>query len=125
MRIGQIAALTGVSRDTLRFYETRGLIRCERGANGYRAYPEGTAQLVNYIRTAQRLGFSLAEIGEHLPALWGGAEADRTVPDILREKIATIDGRIAELTSLRDELSRRLNDVCPLRTGTAVTDAGR
>lgn len=122
MRIGEIAALTGASRDTLRFYETRGLIRSKRGANGYRDYPEGTVQLVSYIRTAQRLGFSLAEIGEHLPALWGGAEADMAVAQVLREKIVAIDGRIAELTALREELSHRLNGVCPLRAGTAATD---
>lgn len=120
MRIGQIAALAGVSRDTLRFYEARGLIRSERGANGYRDYPEGTAQVVAYIRTAQRLGFTLAEIGEHLPALWQAQQPDTAVGDLLREKIATIDGRIAELSSLRDELARRLEQVCPLRA--ALTD---
>ncbi len=119
MRIGQIAALAGVSTDTLRFYEARGLIRSARGANGYRDYPEGTAGLVTYIRTAQRLGFSLAEIGEHLPALWGATEPDAAVAALLREKIAAIDGRIAELSALRDELALRLGNGCPLRAQAA------
>lgn len=114
MRIGQLAALAGVSKDTLRFYEARGLIRSERGANGYRLYPEGTARLVAYIRTAQRLGFSLSEIGGHLPALWQTAEPDAAVAGLLRDKIAVIDGRIAELTALRNELESRLGEACPL-----------
>lgn len=117
MRIGQLAALAGVSRDTLRFYEERGLIRSERHVNGYRDYSAETARLVGYIRTAQRLGFTLAEIGEHLPALWSARQPDDAVAALLRDKIALIDGRIAELSALRDELAARLGTVCPLQTG--------
>jgi DNA-binding transcriptional MerR regulator len=115
MRIGQLAAITGVSRDTLRFYEERGLIRSTRRANGYRDYPAEIASLVGYIRTAQKLGFSLAEIGEHLPALWSAREPDAAVAGLLREKIMAVETRIAELSTLRDELAARLELVCPLQ----------
>lgn len=69
MRIGNLAQAAGVSCDTLRFYEKQGLIRSTRAGNGYRLYAPETAQLVTYIRTAQKLGFSLAEIGKSMPAI--------------------------------------------------------
>lgn len=63
MRIGERAQACAVSRDTLRFYEQRGLIAAQRTANGYRDYPSDVVQLALYIKTAQRLGFSLGAIG--------------------------------------------------------------
>ena len=116
LRIGRLAGVTGVSRDTLRFYEKRGLIRSVRHGNSYRDYPEETPQLIGYIRTAQALGFSLSEIGEHLPALWGAKAPGSEVAALLREKIGAIEARIVALTALRDELIARLDAVCPLRT---------
>lgn len=116
MQIGRLAGVTGVSRDTLRFYEKRGLIRSVRHGNGYRDYPEETAQLVGYIRTAQSLGFSLSEIGEHLPALWGAKAPGSEVAALLREKIGAIEARIGALSALRNELIARLDVVCPLQT---------
>ena len=70
MRIGELAQATAVSRDTLRFYEERGLIAAQRSANGYRHYPSEMVQLVQFIKTAQRLGFSLNEIGHSVAELW-------------------------------------------------------
>ncbi|MFY8041985.1 MAG: family 1 glycosylhydrolase, partial [Rhodoferax sp.] len=48
----------------------QGLIRARRLANGYRDYPPEVVTLVQYIRTAQQLGFTLAEIGDRLPSIW-------------------------------------------------------
>lgn len=114
MKIGELAAKTGVSRDTLRFYEKRGLISARRAGNGYRDYPPDLAPFVLYIRTAQRLGFSLAEIGAAATGLGADGDAER-IAGLLREKIDAIDRRIGELEALRAELCARLGDVCPLR----------
>ncbi|MBQ5940356.1 MerR family transcriptional regulator [Massilia sp. AB1] len=114
MKIGELAGATGVSCDTLRFYEKRGLIRAGRGGNGYRQYAPETAQLVGYIRMAQKLGFSLAEIGENLPALWEADKPDQAVARLLEEKVVAIDLRIAELQALKTGLLERLRLVCPL-----------
>ena len=62
MRIGAMAQATGLSRDTLRFYEKRGLLRAQRGANGYRDYPPDAADWLRYLRTAQQLGFTLISL---------------------------------------------------------------
>ena len=115
MRIGQLAQACDVSRDTLRFYEERGLIRAERTANGYRDYPQETVQLVLFIRTAQRLGFSLGEIGQSVAQLWGASDPDAAVAQLLEDKLALVEARIEELGQLRHELQRRLLQTCPLR----------
>lgn len=114
MRIGELAQASQVSRDTLRFYEQRGLIAAQRSANGYRDYPADMVQLVLYIKTAQRLGFSLGEIGNSVGALWQAPDPDSAVTQLLQDKLLLIETRIAELDQLRQELQQRLGQRCPL-----------
>lgn len=114
MRIGELAQASQVSRDTLRFYEQRGLIAAQRSANGYRDYPADMVQLVLYIKTAQRLGFSLGEIGNSVGALWQAPDPDSAVTQLLQDKLNLIETRIAELDQLRRELQQRLGQRCPL-----------
>ena len=122
MKIGQLAKAAGVTCDALRFYEERGLIRAARSANGYRQYHPDTVQLVQYIRTAQQLGFSLAEVGEHLPALWQTSdEPVERLAAVFTQKLAAIDQRILQLQGLRHALSERAQAVCPLLP---ILDAG-
>lgn len=120
MRIGAMVAATGISRDTLRFYEKRGLLRARRTANGYRDYPPEAVGWLRYIRTAQAPGGTLAEIEAELPLL--AAPADTSAPVLraaLAAKLAEIDRRIDGLAALRGELARRLQEFleeCPLAT---------
>ncbi|AZC35141.1 MerR family DNA-binding transcriptional regulator [Pseudomonas sp. 22526] len=114
MRIGELAQACAVSRDTLRFYEQRGLIAAQRTANGYRDYPSDMVQLVLYIKTAQRLGFSLGEIGSSVAALWQSSDPDSAVTQLLQDKLTLIETRISELGELRQELQQRLGQRCPL-----------
>ena len=114
MRIGELARACAVSCDTLRFYEQRGLIVAQRSANGYRDYPAEMVQLVQYIKTAQRLGFSLGEIGNSVGALWQAPDPDSAVTQLLQDKLNLIETRIAELDQLRHELQQRLGQRCPL-----------
>ena len=120
MRIGDMAQATGLSRDTLRFYEKRGLLRARRGANGYRDYPPDAVAWLRYLRTAQQLGFTLAEIEADMPLL-AAPDAPETAALLraaLASKLADIDARIAGLSQLRTELARRLGaqmQDCPLR----------
>jgi DNA-binding transcriptional MerR regulator len=114
LSIGDLAAATGVSRDGLRFYEARGLIRARRRSNGYRAYPPEAVELVQYVRTAQQLGFTLAEIKEGMDQVWQQPDIDAAVTALLREKLATLDARIASLQAMRDALATRVGMACPL-----------
>ena len=120
MQIGEMADATGLSRDTLRFYEKRGLLRARRGANGYRDYPPEAVDWLRYLRLAQSLGFTLAEIEADLPLL---EALDASAPQLraaLQRKLADIDQRIVGLHALRGELARRLGQdmaSCPLQAG--------
>ena len=110
MRIGALATATGLSRDTLRFYEQRGLIDSTRSDNGYRQYTAATVELLGYIRTAQQLGFSLAEIHQHLPALRDCRGPSPAIAALLLEKLKVIDARLAALQQLRTEVLAQLGE---------------
>src|SRR5471032_580623 len=110
MRIGQLAQATGLSRDALRFYEKRGLLTPRRSSNGYRSYPPEAADWLRYVRTAQSLGFTLAEIEADLPLLAAGPASADALRTALRHKLDDITRRVEGLTALRDELARRLDE---------------
>lgn len=114
MKIGELAAQAGVSTDALRFYEKIGLIRSIRSSNGYRDYPEQMIELVRYIATAKKLGFTLAEIGHQVPQILGQENAAQALAELFMTKAAMIERRIEELTVLKQELLRRTQSSCPL-----------
>ncbi|WP_328538567.1 MerR family transcriptional regulator [Streptomyces sp. NBC_00344] len=115
MRIGELAAQTGMTRDTIRFYEKVGLVEGRRLANGYRDFPPETVAWLLYVRTAQTLGFSLAEIARHGEELHEAPDSAEALSSLFEEKIQAIDGRMAELATLRTELVARVGTGCPLR----------
>lgn len=81
--------------------------------------PPETVLLVNYIRTAQQLGFSLAEIGLKLPDLWQSSDPGPTIAQAFRDKVAEIDARIEALRALRDQLAASAALGCPFVDGRA------
>lgn len=118
MQIGEMADATGMSRDTLRFYEKRGLLRSRRSANGYRHYPPEAVEWLRYLRLAQSLGFTLAEIEADLPLLAAPDASAGKLRFALERKLADVDRRIDGLQALRGELARRLGQdmaACPLQ----------
>jgi len=123
MRIGELVAATGLSRDTLRFYEERGLLAARRRGNGYRDYPVEAVEWLCYLRSAQSLGFTLAEIEAGMPLLADPANAGLELRAALERKLGDIDARMAGLAELRAALARKVEDLgadCPLRPGAAV-----
>lgn len=118
MHIGELAQRTGLTRDTLRYYEKRKLLRSTRTENGYRHYPQAALEWLSYLKTAQSLGFSLAEIEADLPLLANPAASAPRVRAALARKLSQIDERISGLQQLRAELQTRLGEPmsdCPLR----------
>ncbi|MCH7494042.1 heavy metal-responsive transcriptional regulator [bacterium] len=105
MRIGQVAAAAGVGVETLRYYERRGLLpNPPRTGSGYRAYGGGAVARVRFIRRAQDLGFTLAEIGDLL-ALRDDQDINCAhVRKRANSKIAQVDGKVRDLLAIRDRL---------------------
>lgn len=107
MRIGELGERTGVNPKTVRYYEQIGLLpEPERLASGYRSYGDEDATRLMFIKTAQRLGMTLDEIGEILALRDGGRRPCGYVRGVLRREVADLDRRIRELRRLRRELVR-------------------
>ncbi len=105
LTIGQVAERTGVAASALRFYEDEGLLAPGRTAAGHRRYPRELLRRVSFIRAAQEVGISLAEIGEALATLPEGRTPTRD--DWARLSSgwrARLDEQIAALERLRDRL---------------------
>jgi MerR family transcriptional regulator, copper efflux regulator len=115
VRIGELAARAGTSRDAIRFYERVGIVRGRRLANGYRDFPPEALTRLRHVRTAQELGFSLAEIARLGDELGGVEDPADELSALLEDKIRSVDARLAELTALRAELGARVGTRCPLR----------
>ena len=110
MTIGKLAAAEGVSVETVRFYQRRGLLaQPERRGSGYREYSEADRWRLEFIRRARQFGFTLAEIGE----LLGPAEspAAQDIAAAAQAKLAAIDAQVRELMQQRCRL-RQLVRVC-------------
>jgi MerR family transcriptional regulator, copper efflux regulator len=109
LRIGALASLTGVTVEALRYYEKRGLVRpVARRDSGYREYRADSVRVVLFIKRAQALGFSLAEVEELVrlrERAWSG-DAPRVLRTAAASKIEGIDGRIRQLNALRDALAK-------------------
>jgi len=107
MRIGAVAAVSGVSVETLRFYERRGLLAAPaRRSSGYREYPDDTVRVVRFVKHAQDLGFTLDDIAGLLALAGGGPESCDVVRDRALAKISTVTQKIAQLTAIRDALGQ-------------------
>lgn len=110
MTIGKFAAAQGVSVETIRFYQRRGLLtQPERPGSGFREYSDEDRWRLAFIRRAQQLGFTLGEIAE----LLGPAQA-RSADEIQRAaeaKLSSVGEQLAELARLQCRL-RRLVQVC-------------
>ena len=118
LKIGAVAERGGVNPQTIRYYERQGLLPAPpRLQSGYRMFPDSTVRRVRFIKSAQELGFSLAEIGELLAIQIDPVGECAAVQRMARAKVSNIDGRIATLKRMRSVLSRLANE-CPGR-GTA------
>jgi DNA-binding transcriptional MerR regulator len=108
MRIGQLAAETGCSVRTIRFYEQSGLLPVpSRTPAGYRSYDQDVITRLRFVRSAQALGLSLAEIAEVLRIRDHQGPPCSYVAELLDTHISALDTRIHELTALGDELRAR------------------
>jgi MerR family transcriptional regulator, copper efflux regulator len=117
MRIGELAAASGLSTKALRYYESIGLIASRRLDNGYRDYPAQAVELLHMIRCGQQLGFSLRELTEKLPDLAQAADSENVQLGFLREKLTQIDARMYALQQLRAQVEELIVRGCAVDAG--------
>jgi DNA-binding transcriptional MerR regulator len=105
MRSAQVAAEAGVNLQTLRYYERRGLLaEPPRLESGYRAYEADAVRTVRFVKTAQRLGFTLTEIESLLDLAAGGPANCESAQALAMEKVAELERKIENLIAMRDSL---------------------
>jgi DNA-binding transcriptional MerR regulator len=105
LRSSQLARLAGVSADTLRHYEIKGLLpEATRSANGYREYPPEACTRVRLVRRALALGFTLDELASILKLRDRGGAPCSVVRALAAEKLALLEARRAELQEACDSL---------------------
>lgn len=109
MTIGALAAAAGVHVETVRYYQRRGLVpEPPRPRGGVRRYGREDAERLRFIKRAQTLGFTLAEV-ENLATL-KERRSCRATRDLAVAKLRIIDGRLRELRHLRAEIARLIAD---------------
>jgi DNA-binding transcriptional MerR regulator len=110
LRIGQVARKTGLSIDTIRFYEKEGLLPPPiRTSNGYRLYSALEVSDLEFIQRAQGLGFSLSEIRELIAVQRQPHEVCGQVRDLIAQKLTVVRAKIEELQRLETGLSDALS----------------
>jgi DNA-binding transcriptional MerR regulator len=106
-RIGALAAIAGVTVDTLRFYEREGLLpRATRTAGGFRLYTQESAERLRFIKQARQLGLSLRDIRQLVDPENCRCSAVR---EVIAARLEDVDRRLHELASFRKTLRTALD----------------
>ena len=107
MLIGQLVKETGLSKDTIRFYEKHGLIklsRNERRANNYKEYSVEILQRLMTIMRLKDFGFTLNEVADMLDMIEVNEATCNNVSHKISEKVDLLDQKIKELIQIRSML---------------------
>ncbi len=120
-QIGKVSESLGLSKDSLRYYEKIGLLpSVARNAAGLRIYDAKDVSRLNFIKRAQRMKFSLAEISQLLEMRDSPQNVRDEVRALTRGKLIEVEEHINELTILRNEFQLLINlcanaaDGCPI-----------
>ncbi|HOQ54290.1 MAG TPA: heavy metal-responsive transcriptional regulator, partial [Micropruina sp.] len=105
MLIGELALATGMSRQTIRFYERKGLLpEASRGHNGYRVYDDSTLARLRFVNLAQAAGMTLSEIHRIIELREDGIVPCAHVVTLIDNKLVEVRARIRHLAALQAEL---------------------
>lgn len=110
LRASQLARLAGVSTDTLRHYERKGLLAPRRASNGYREYPLQAVDRVRMIRSALAIGFKLDDLSRIFKVRDAGGAPCRQVRAMAGAKLDELETLVREMTAMRNELRTLLKE---------------
>lgn len=116
MKIGQVAKASGLSIQTIRFYEGHGLLaQHPRTEGGYRIFDQRDLERLDFIRKAKRLGLSLLEIKDVLAITALGEATCAHVRQLLTGKVEELDQAMRELSEFRAALMELLENAGPIQ----------
>jgi DNA-binding transcriptional MerR regulator len=105
LKIGQVARDAGVTVDTVRFYERRGVLPPpERQPSGYRTYTADAVERIRLTKSLQALGFTLDEVVDALGRLDTGDATCASERWRFEQVLARIDAKLAELRRVRRDV---------------------
>jgi DNA-binding transcriptional MerR regulator len=114
MLINEVAALLGVSTDTVRYYEREGLLdgrQVARRPNGYRDYGDAAVERLRLLLRARRSGMSIAEVKTLTRAFDDGTLTVDLQLGLLREKLAALERQLSELEAVRVVVAGKIGDL--------------
>ena len=105
LKIGDLARELGLNVQTIRYYESLGILEpAARTESGYRVYTATDEQLLRFVLQAKRIGFTLDEIREIVRQRRESGPPCDYVRETLHRHLELLNGKIAELQQLREEL---------------------
>lgn len=109
LTIGKLASASGVSVETIRFYERKGILKQPRKQGAFRHYPDEYIARVQFIKRSQELGFTLKESKELLDLRIKNQSKCSDVLSKTEEKILEIDQKIKDLKQMKKSLQGLAN----------------
>ncbi len=126
MNIGNVAEKSGLPAKTIRYYEDIGLIKPDRGCNGYRAFAETDLHKLRFLGRARSLGFSIEECRALMALYDDQSRASSDVKQIARQQLSQIEVKIRELLEMQETLTELVEACagdhrpdCPILKGLA------
>jgi DNA-binding transcriptional MerR regulator len=122
MLIGELAAKSGLSRDSIRFYEKQGLIsvsRKERRDNNYKEYSDEVLETLLTIKRVKSFGFTLNEAADLIGMIATKEATCDNVSEMIDAKVELLDAKILDLLALRNQLVngvKKCKDCCTPET---------
>ncbi|WMJ80718.1 MerR family transcriptional regulator [Clostridium sp. MB40-C1] len=105
-KIGEISKIYGISRDSLMYYEKLGVLTPVRDSNGYRLYTMNDIWKLNLIKELRTFNFPIKKIKEYI-----NNRTVKTTQNMLKEEVSLIDNKLKELTLLKENVMRRLENI--------------
>lgn len=118
MKISELAARAGVSKDTIRVYEAKGLLDSKEipsQANGYKIYGEKHLKRLQFVQFLKTLGLTLKECADVIKRMEESTLTADYQTTFIEHRLAQIDKQIEELTRIRSDLNRFLEGGCDLQ----------
>jgi MerR family transcriptional regulator, copper efflux regulator len=113
MKTTEAARAAEIKISTIRYYERQGILAAEsRSAAGYREFTDEEVRRLKFVKRAQKLGFSLAEIRSFFALSSKRIVLNQDILQMGQAKLADLDHRIQSLTRMQVALESLLSNVC-------------